>query len=134
MIAIYDRIYYTLYRVVLKLGDMFDMERETPRSEAVIMLSLLTMFNVVPVLFLISLFTGVPTFSGKKVYIMIALLPVVAFNFLLIFYKGRYRIIEEKLAPKWVEEKRKNILITVLYVIFTFLFLWFSLKLIKGKG
>jgi len=70
------------------------MERETPRSEAVLMLSLLTMFNVVPALFLISFFMKVPTFSGKKVYIMIALLPVVAFNFLLIFYKQRYKKVE----------------------------------------
>jgi len=134
MISIYDRIYYTLYRILLKLGDMFEMKRETPRSEAVLMLSLLTMLNVVPVLFLISYLTNTPFFSGKKIYIMIALLPIVILNFLLIFYRNRYRIIEERLAPKWAEEKRRNILITIMYIVFTFIFIWVSLILIKGKG
>jgi hypothetical protein len=32
---LYDRIYYNLYRMTLKLADMFSMEKESPRTEVV---------------------------------------------------------------------------------------------------
>ena len=120
---LYYRIYYTIYRIILKFSDLLEIERESPRSEAVLMLSLFIMLDFVAALFLISHFTRIPTFSGKKIYIILAFLPIVAFNFLVIFYKGRYRIIENKLSRNWDKEKRMNVLITVLYFIITFLFL-----------
>jgi uncharacterized membrane protein len=131
---LYDRIYYTIYRMVLKLANIFDMERETPRTEAVLVLSLLTAFNIIPIIFLVSSFTKEPVFSGKKISIMIMLLPVVLLNFLLIFYRDRYKDIEERLSAKWDEEKRRNIIITLLYILFTAVFLLAALKYISGRG
>lgn len=130
---LYDRIYYTLYRMTLKLADMFEMKRETPRTEVALMLSLLTAFNIIPIIFLFSFLTRVPVFSGKKIYIMIALLPIALFNFLMIFYKNRYKDIEEDLSARWGKEKRRNILITIFYIVLTVIFLWLSLRFIMGK-
>lgn len=47
---------------------MFEMEIETPRSEAVLMLSLLTMFNVVSILFSISYFVNNPFFWQENIH------------------------------------------------------------------
>src|SRR5665647_796235 len=119
---LYDRIYYTLYRMTLKLADMFSVERETPRTEVVLMLSLLTAINIITILGLLGVFIGKSVFPDKKIYGMIMLSPIVALNFLSIFYKQRYKKIEEDLLPEWSTEKNKNILITVLYIIFTIAF------------
>jgi len=131
---LYDRIYYTLYRMTLRLASMFSMERETPRTEVALMLLLLTGLNIIPAVFLLCMFTGMPVLSGKKVYVMIMLSPIVAINFLLIFYKQRYKKIEERLSPKWNADKSKNILITVLYIIFTIAFFCLSVQYIKNHS
>lgn len=63
---LYDRLYYTFYRLLLKLDDMFSMQRETPRAETALILSILTGFNVVTVLALLTEFMGMPVFSTRK--------------------------------------------------------------------
>lgn len=131
---LYDRVYYTLYRMTLKIADMFSTERKTPRAEVALMLLLLTGINIIPALFLLSIFTGMPVLSGKKVYVMIMLSPLVVLNFSLIFYKQRYKKIEEKLSLTWQNEKSKNILITVFYLIFTVVFFCLSLEYIKNHA
>lgn len=133
MIPIYDRVYYTLYRMILRLTNIFEMEEEMPRINAVLMLSLLTTLNIIPILFLISTLTEASIFSGSKIRIMIALFPIIAFNYLLIFYKSRYKRIEEYLSAKWNKEKVRNILITFFYLLCTGIILWFSLRTSKGN-
>jgi|SRR6185312_7328702 len=125
---IYDRIYYTLYRFTLKLADMFSTENETPRIEAVLILSFLTTINFITIFGLIGSFVGESLFSNNKIYVMIGLSPIVGLNFLLIFYKHRYKKIESGLLPNWKKEKNKNIFITVLYIIFTIAFFMFSIQ------
>lgn len=130
----YDRIYYTLYRMTLKLADMFSIERETPRTEVVLILSLLTAINIITIFGLLGLFMGKSFFSDKKIYVMIMLSPIVVLNFLLIFYKQRYKKIEVNLSPTWKNEKSKNILITILYIIFTIVFFCLSVEYIKNHA
>ena len=73
---LYDRLYYTFYRMLLKLDDMFSMQRETPRAETALILSILTGFNVITILALLTEFMGMSVFSAKKIYIMLMLSPV----------------------------------------------------------
>lgn len=129
---LYDRLYYTFYRMLLKLDDMFSMQRETPRAETALILSILTGFNVITVLALLTEFMGMPVFSAKKIYIMLMLSPVVFINLLLIFYKQRYKKVEEKLLPTWKEMKSKNILIAVAYIVFTVAFFCLTIQYIKS--
>lgn len=130
---LYDRLYYTFYRLLLKLDDMFSMQRETPRAETALILSILTGFNVITVLALLTEFMGVPVFSAKKIYIMLMLSPVVFINLLLIFYKKRYKKVEEKLLPMWKETKSKNILIAIGYIVFTVVFFCLTIQYIKSN-
>jgi hypothetical protein len=128
---IYGKIYYTLYRMILKLADMFSTDNETPRIEAVLILSFLTTLNVVTFFGLISTFIGESILSNNKLYVMLELSPVFGINFLLIFYKRQYQKIESALQPGWKKEKRKNIVITIGYIIFTVAFFMLSIEWIK---
>jgi uncharacterized membrane protein len=128
---IYGKIYYTLYRMILKLADMFSTDNETPRIEAVLILSFLTTLNVVTFFGLISTFIGESILSNNKLYVMLELSPVFGINFLLIFYKRQYQKIESDLQPGWKKEKRKNIVITIGYIIFTVAFFMLSIEWIK---
>lgn len=129
---LYYRVYYTFYRMLVKLDHMFSMQRETPRAETALILSILTGFNVITILALLTEFTGMPVFSAKEIYIMLMLSPVVFINLLLIFYKQRYKKIEEKLLPAWKEMKSKNILMAVAYVVFTVAFFFLTILYIKS--
>jgi SNF family Na+-dependent transporter len=131
---LYDRIYYTLYRMTLKLADMFSTERETPRTEVVLILSFFTGINIITIFGLSGVFLERSVFSDKKIYVMIMLFPIVALNFLLIFYKQRYKKIEKNLLPTWESEKSKNIWITILYIIFTVIFFCLSVEYIKNHA
>jgi hypothetical protein len=128
---IYGKIYYTLYRMILKLADMFSTDNETPRIEAVLILSFLTTLNVVTFFGLISTFIGESILSNNKLYVMLELSPVFGINFLLIFYKRQYQKIESDLQPGWKKEKIKNIVITIGYIIFTVAFFMLSIEWIK---
>lgn len=131
---IYDRLYYTFYRLLLKLDDMFSMQRETPRAETALILSILTGFNAITILALLTEFIGMPVFSAKKIYIMVMLSPVVFANLLLIFYKQRYKKIEEKLLPTWKQTKNNNIFIAVSYIVFTIAFFCLTIQYIKNHS
>ena len=131
---LYCRIYYTLYRMILKLADMFDTVNDTPRSEAVLILSFLTGINLISIIGLIESFIGMSLLPNKKIYTMLVLSPIVAFNFLFIFYKNRYEKIESDFLPNWKKEKIKNIFIMVMYIIFTITFFMLSVYYIKHKA
>jgi hypothetical protein len=128
----YDRLYYTFYRILLKLDDIFSTQRETPRAETALILTVLTGLNVITILALLTKFIGMPVFSGKKIYVMLILSPIVFINLLLIFYKQRYKKVEEKQLTRWTETKNKNILIAVGYIIFTVAFFCVTIQYIKN--
>jgi len=113
---------------------MFSTINDTPRFEAVLILSFLTTVNFITIIGLIGTFIGESLFSNKKIYVMLALSPIFGFNFLLIFYKNRYKKIEVNLSPTWKNEKSKNILITILYIIFTIVFFCLSVEYIKNHA
>lgn len=117
--------------MTLKLADIFEMESETPRTEAVLILSFFTSINLITIFGLIGAFIGESLFSNEKMYVMLTLSPIVGFNFLFIFYKQRYKKIESGLLPSWKKEKNKNIFITVMYLIFTITFFMLSIEYIK---
>ena len=111
---------------------MYSMVRETPRAEATLILLLLTSVNVIAIFGLLDVFIKMPALPEKKSYVMLLFTPIVAINFLLIFYKQRYKKIEAKLSPVWKEEKGKNILITISYIIFTVIFFILSAQYAKN--
>ena len=127
----YDRIYYTLYRVILKLADMFSTVNDSPRIEAVLILSFLTAINFITIFGIIGMSIGESLISNNKIYVMLGLSPIIGINFLLIFYKHRYEKIENGLRPNWKKEKRKNSFITVMYIIFTIVFFMLSIEAYK---
>lgn len=114
--------------MILKLADMFSTVNDTPRIEAVLILSFLTTINFITIFGLIGSFVGESLFLNNKIYVMLELSPIVGLNFLLIFYKHRYKKIESGLLANWKKEKTKNILITVLYIIFTITFFTFYIE------
>lgn len=117
--------------MLLKLDNIFSMQRETPRTETALILSFLICINVVTVRALFTVFMGMPIFAVEKIYVMLMLSPIVFINFFLIFYKHRYKKIEEEFFLSWKEKKIKNIVISALYVIFTVTFFCLTIKYIK---
>ena len=134
MLNYYARVYYTLYRMILKVANMFDTESETPRSEVALVLSLLTGINIITIVGLVEVFIERSVFPEQKVYVMIILSPIVFVNFLLIFYKHRYKKVEENLSLGWRQDKSKNILITALYILITVVFFFLSVEYIKNHS
>ena len=127
----YNRLYYTFYRFLLKVDDLFSMKRETPRVETALILTILTGFNAITILALLSEFIGMQILAGKKIYVMLILSPIVFINMLLIFYMQRYKKIEEKQLLRWTEAKNKNILIAIGYIIITVAFFCLAIQYIK---
>ena len=122
MLKVYDRIYYTFYRLTLKVADMFEIERETPRAEVALTLSLLTGINIITILGLLGALLGKPILPEEKIHVMMILSPIVALNFLLIFYKKRYKKTEDNFSSAWNNEKKGNILLTIFYMLSTIIF------------
>ena len=128
---LYDTLYYTFYRALLRLDEMYSTERETPRVETALILSILTGLNVVTVLALFTKFFHTPIFSGKKISDMLMTSPIIFINLALVFYKRRYRTIEDKFLESWNVTRNRNILITASYVIFTIVFFCLTIQFIK---
>jgi len=116
-----------LYRLTLKVADMFSIERETPRTEVALMLSLLIGINIITILGLLGALLGKPILPEEKIYVMMTLSPIVTFNFLLIFYKKRYKKIEDNFSSSWNYEKKGNILLTIFYMLSTIIFFCLSI-------
>jgi len=122
----YDRIYYTFYRLLLKLSDMYSMIRETPREETVLILIILTSINAISLFGFLDLWIEMPVIPEGKSFGMLLFLPIVILNFLAIFNKKRFNKIEAKLSPVWKEQKGKNILLTITYIGLTIALFIFS--------
>lgn len=104
-----------------------------PRFNVVILLSLFTMLNLSAVLAFIMAFTRKIFIVNNTVLSVIFAVAILCFNIYMIQYKKRYYKHEAILSKTWVEEKTKNILITISYIIFTFIFIGCSLYYIKGN-
>ena len=123
---LYDRIYYTLYRILIGFGQVNEID--SPRSNVAILLTLFMGLNVVAALILLSSVTGSDIITGSMLQAVIIGAIVVTLNFCFIFCKKRYNRIENDLSITWNKDKHKNILLTVAYIIFTGIFMWFSFK------
>jgi amino acid transporter len=127
---LYDRIYYTLYRMLIKIGQS---ENDMPRFNVIILMSLCTMLNAVAVISIFIAVTNRIIIVQSKIYMSIVAVIILCLNVYFIFYKKRYKKIEKNLSTSWRKEKRKNILITVVYVFFTAFILWLSLRYIRNN-
>src|ERR1700694_844514 len=128
---LYNRIYYSLYRMILNLGEAYEMKADIPRTKVALILSLFTGINLTALIGLLSVAMGKFIIINSVISTIVVGAFIITLNFLLIFYKDRYKEVEDDLSTSWSNEKNKNILITVVYVIFTIIFLWLSIRCIK---
>lgn len=120
--------------MLLKLDDWFSMERETPRAETTLILFAFTSVNAISIVGIINIFIGLPTLPKGKIYGMLSFVPLVVINLLLVFYKQRFKKIEEELEPIWKQKKRKYVLFTLLYVILTIALFFFSMEFARRNN
>lgn len=133
MIPIYDRIYYTIYRMVLRLASMFSMTTDIPRARAVLILAILNGISFMAVLGVLSASMGTPILIDSRTKTLIAAGVIIALNFTLIFYKQRYKKVEAILSQTWSRDKRKNIFITIAYLVITIVFVWLSIRYVMNN-
>ena len=115
MKLLYYRIYYTIYRALIRLGQR--EETDMIRINVVFIQSLFTMFIALGILgFLIS-------FSGKSIIVdsmlqsVLFLLSILAANVFMVFYKNKYVEIEKDLSLTWKKNKGKNALLTLTFIV-----------------
>ncbi len=128
---LYDRVYYTLYRMLISFGQTGSTD--IPRPNVAILLSLFIGLNILAVVSLLSVTTGKFIIINSKVYTVIVMAAIIGLNFFLIFYRKRYKHVEASLSSTWSQEKNKNIILTTLYIIATAIFVWLSLRYIKNN-
>jgi len=133
MISILDRIYYTLYRMVLRLASAYSMTTDMPRTRAVLIMSIFNCINFVAILGIISAMMGKPVFINSTLQTVIAAGIVIALNFVLIFYRERYKKIESVLSTTWSKEKTKNMFITGTYIVATIFFVWLAVRYVLSN-
>ncbi len=133
MIPIFDRIYYTFYRMVLRLANVYSMTTDMPRTRAVLIMSVFNCISFVALLAIISATIGRPVFINSTMQTVIASGVVVTLNFFLIFYRSRYIKIESALSETWGKEKTKNLLITVAYMSATGILVCFAVRYVMSN-
>lgn len=130
MKLLYYRIYYTIYRALVWLEQRD--ETDMIRVNVFVLLSLFTMLIIVGiVIFLIGIMGQSFIINSRPQSIALALL-ILAANAYIVFYKKRYREIENKLSTTWERNKSKNILLTLAFSIFSIAFFCFSIIFIKA--
>jgi hypothetical protein len=134
MIRFYERLYYCFYRMLLWLADAYEMEPDIPRTNAVIILSLLICIQLISVLGVVTaLFHKAIIIESKISTVSFALLVVMAV-FLLVFYRKRYQEIETRFSAKWEKEKIFNKLIATGYVLLTPVVLLLTIYYLKKSA
>ena len=83
---LYDRIYYTLYRILIGFGQVNEID--IPRSNVAILLTLFMGLNVVAALILLSSVTGSDIITGSMLQAVIIGAIVVTLNFSFFFSKS----------------------------------------------
>jgi hypothetical protein len=129
MKKVYYKIYYTIYRVLIWLGQ--SDETDMIRTNVFVLITLFTMLIVIgSVTFLIGI-TGKIFIVNSKIQGIILALFISAANAYIIFYKSRYKEIESTLSLTWSKNKSKNILLTLTFVLCSIAVIFFSIIYIK---
>jgi len=102
-----------------------------PRFNVTILMSLFTMLNIAAIVAFLIGITGKTFIVNNTAQSLVFVITILCFNLYMILYKNRYNEPEKNLSSTWLKEKRKNVLITIGYILFTFLFLGGSLYYIK---
>lgn len=120
---IIDNIYYRIYRLLMSIG-----EKDTPRYNAVLIFSILTILNFVTLIMVIGIITKkIIIIDLPKGYLFAIGLLIIAVNSYLILGRKHYLDIEARYKNEDKTTRRKNNLKAVLYVVLTILFLVLSL-------
>lgn len=133
MIPFYDRIYYTIYRMILRLANIFSMTTDLPRTRVVLILAIFNGINFMAVLGIISAVTETAIIIDSRTQTLVAAGVIIVLNFFLIFYKQRYKKVEAVLSATWSKERSKNIFITIAYIMLTAVFVWLSIRYIMNN-
>lgn len=131
MLGLFNRIYYSLFRLQLALARAYEMEENLPRTNAVLILCLFILMKLIALFGVLSVVLGYPLLINSKLSIVAVGLITITLTFLYIFYRNHYEKIEKQMAAKWPTEKVWNILLTIGYVILTGIVLLFSIRYIK---
>jgi len=130
MALLYYRIYYTIYRALIWLGQ--SEETDMIRVNVFILMSIYTMLIAVGIIgFLIGI-TGELFIVNSTIQGIIFALFNLGVNAYIIFYGKRYNEIESELSPTWEKNKSKNILLTLTFVVCSIAVICFSIMYIKG--
>lgn len=129
MTLLYYRIYYTIYRALIWLGQ--SEETDMIRVNVFILMSIYTMLIAVGIIgFLIGI-TGKLFIVNSTIQGITFALFNLGVNAYIIFYGKRYIEIESKLSPTWTKNKSKNILLTLAFVVCSIAVICFSIMYIK---
>jgi|GEM_PF-5847043 len=121
MSLLYYRIYYTIKRGLLWLGND---NSDSPRFTAILILSLFLFFNLLTI-FLFFIVTLKIQFSINRAVGVILMLGLLALNWYTI-NKKLGKEVEYALSKAWQKEWNKNILITLGYLILSILLIGLS--------
>lgn len=125
----YYRIYYTIYRALIWFGQR--EETDMIRFNVTILMSLFTMFNAATLVALLIIVTNKIVIVNNTTHGLILVLSILLINLYMILYKNSYVEPENIFGPTWRKNKSKNIMITLGYIFFTFLFLGLLLYYLK---
>ena len=123
MKLLYYRIYYTIYRVLIRIGQV---NEDSPRYNVVLLMSLFQIMNVVTIMVFLSISIRKNLFVANKFQNILFIIVVICFNWYMVLYKKKYIKNEERLLNSWSEERNKNILITIGYIMITIFLVFFS--------
>lgn len=132
MTGLYNRLYYSLFKLQLGIARAFEMETDTPRTSAVLTLALFITIKVLAFLGVLSVLLGSPLFIGSMLGVIVVAAGIILISFFYIFQNKHYQTIEHQMAVKWQQEKVWNIALTISYVLFTIIILFVSIKYIKS--
>lgn len=131
MKVLYYRVYYTIYRGLIWLGQR--EETDMIRVNAFIIQSIFTiLFSVGLLGFLIALI-GRSLIVHSTLQGVIFALTILGINAYAVFYKNKYREVENELSVTWVKMKSKNILLTISFILFSIGFIIFSIVYLKAN-
>ena len=130
MKLLYYKIYYTIYRALIWFGQR--EETDMIRVNVFVLLSLFTMLIIVGIVAFLVGITGQAFIINSKMQGIILALFILATNAYIVFYKKRYKEIEDELSPTWGINKPRNILLTLAFIICSIAFFCFSIVYIKN--
>jgi len=129
MKSLYNRIYYTIYRALLAIGQ--SEESDMLRVNVFILISLFTMLIAVGIVSLLITISDKVFIVNSKTASIFFSLAILGLNAYTIFYKNRYQKIESNLSKVWAKEKHKNIAITFAFIVFAISFICWSVYILK---